>query len=77
MFAELAPPPLPHIGLDRQKCSHLESNQGPSDICNLYNQMLYQLSYSQLGISSRVCLLSWRARTRASHRRVETARARH
>ena len=27
---------------------HPESSQGPSDICNLYSQMLYQLSYSRL-----------------------------
>ena len=25
-----------------------ESNQGPSDLCKLYSQMLYQLSYSRL-----------------------------
>ena len=27
--------------------SHPESSQGPSDVCNLYSQMLYQLSYSR------------------------------
>ena len=29
---------------------HPESSQGPSDICNLYSQMLYQLSYSRLEV---------------------------
>ena len=33
-----------------QLSGHPESNQGPSDICNVYNQMLYQLSHSQLAI---------------------------
>ena len=27
---------------------HPESNQGPSDVCWIYSQMLYQLSYSRL-----------------------------
>ena len=29
------------------KSGHPESNQGPSDLCKLYSQMLYQLSYSR------------------------------
>ena len=33
-----------------RKSGHPESSQGPSDICNLYSQMLYQLSYSRLGL---------------------------
>ena len=27
------------------KSGHPESNQGPSDLCNLYSQILYQLSF--------------------------------
>ena len=33
-----------------EKSGHPESSQGPSDICNLYSQMLYQLSYSRFGL---------------------------
>jgi hypothetical protein len=29
------------------KSDHPESNQGPSDVCKFYSQMLYQLSYSR------------------------------
>ena len=29
------------------KSGHPESNQGPSDVCSIYSQMLYQLSYSR------------------------------
>ena len=29
------------------KSGHPESNQGPSDFCRIYSQMLYQLSYSR------------------------------
>ena len=36
-------------GMNR-KSGHPESSQGPSDICNLYSQMLYQLSYSRLEV---------------------------
>ena len=30
-----------------KQSGHPESNQGPSDCCRLYSQMLYQLSYSR------------------------------
>ena len=30
------------------------SNQGPSDLCKLYSQMLYQLSYSRLDTNHRI-----------------------
>ena len=33
------------------KSGHPESNQGPSDLCKLYSQMLYQLSF-RLSISN-------------------------
>ena len=36
------------LALGTWKSGHPESSQGPSDICNLYSQMLYQLSYSRL-----------------------------
>ena len=32
---------------DHYKSGHPESNQGPSDVCSIYSQMLYQLSYSR------------------------------
>jgi hypothetical protein len=31
----------------QRKSGHPESNQGPSDVCRIYSQMLYQLSYSR------------------------------
>ena len=44
------------------KSGHPESNQGPSDCCYLYSQMLYQLSYSRD---------DWRASSRGTaHGRV-------
>ena len=36
------------------KSGHPESNQGPSDLCKLYSQMLYQLSYSRLDTNHRI-----------------------
>ena len=39
-----------HLPWKREKSGHPESSQGPSDICNLYSQMLYQLSYSRLEV---------------------------
>ena len=36
------------------KSGHPESNQGPSDLCKLYSQMLYQLSYSRLDPNHRI-----------------------
>ena len=38
------------------KSSHPESNQGQSDLCKLYSQMLYQLSYSRLDTLSHFCV---------------------
>ena len=38
--------------VEAKKSGHPESSQGPSDICNLYSQMLYQLSYSRLEVFS-------------------------
>ena len=35
-----------------KKSGHPESNQGPSDSCDLYSQMLYQLSYSRLACTN-------------------------
>ena len=37
------------------KSGHPESNQGPSDLCKLYSQMLYQLSYSRRGFEPHRC----------------------
>ena len=36
-----------------KKSGHPELNQGPSDSCDLYSQMLYQLSYSRLAMQVR------------------------
>ena len=36
-----------------KKSGRPESNQGPSDSCDLYSQMLYQLSYSRLAMQVR------------------------
>ena len=38
------------------KSGHPESNQGPSDLCKLYSQMPYQLSYSRLDTLSHFCV---------------------
>ena len=50
-------------GATQGKSGHPESNQGPSDTCKLYSQMLYQLSYSRLVCGVRDSALeasSWR-----------------
>ena len=39
--------PSPKSIQSTKKSGHPESNQGPSDGCALYSQMLYQLSYSR------------------------------
>ena len=42
-----------HACMATSKSGHPESNQGPSDLCKLYSQMLYQLSYSRLATTHR------------------------
>ena len=42
-----------HACMATNKSGHPESNQGPSDLCKLYSQMLYQLSYSRLATTHR------------------------
>ena len=54
-----------------RKSGHPESNQGPSDLCKLYSQMLYQLSYSRLDTNHRIPSTytehaAWRANLLAS-----------
>ena len=53
------------------KSGHPDSNQGPSDLCKLYSQMLYQLSYSRLDTNHRIPSrytehAAWRANLLAS-----------
>ena len=41
------------LAWQQNKSGRPESNQGPSDLCKLYSQMLYQLSYSRLATTHR------------------------
>ena len=43
-------------GMASSKSGYPESNQGQSDLCKLYSQMLYQLSYSRLDTLAHFCV---------------------
>ena len=55
------------------KSGHPESNQGPSDACKFYSQMLYQLSYNRLaGASDSVVLYTTQKREHGMQRNGAT-----